>query len=177
MVRLSPVLDHPVPFSTIDKATGLPRCLPESGLRVDGPKVYGLADAERYRKKFLALRPDFTIDLADELLILLEAKSAQAPPKRGGRCKEDNYYDLLNEGSRPLERGLYYVVPQRSAPAFAACVAERFPATAAIQTGIMYWEDLLHLIADDLMGRAIGEILKITDGIQQLRSRRKARRS
>jgi hypothetical protein len=128
----------------------------EASFPADGPTLYGITDVERYQKTFLSLRPDFKLELDGDLLVLLEAKGGQAPPRRGVRCKEDNYYDLLRECSKPLKRGFYYVVPQESGDSFLATVTERFASSTAIHTGVIYWEDLLQLMGDALMDVAIG---------------------
>jgi hypothetical protein len=168
--------EMPVPFSNLYQAATTPNLRSERGFPVDGAHVYGIPDPEGYKRKYLALRPDFTMQCDDALLVLLEAKSGQVPPKCGARCKEDTYYELLQECSRPAQRGFFFIVPQKFGASFISCVIERFPPRPPVQTGVVYWEDLIELIYGHLMDQAVGEIIKLSQGIEHLRSWRKARK-
>ncbi len=103
------------------------------------------------------------------MLILLEAKGGEVPPKTWKDPKELVYYRFLKECPAFRKKGFYYIVPQRFGDRCQQCLREYFPPTDNIKCGTLLWEDLLPMISHELLGCAVDSVIRELQGVKALR--------
>ncbi len=163
--------DKLLELSTIFPSTETPVLNSEWVFTIDKCKFYDINEVV-FKNTFWALRPDFTIEDQEQILILLEAKSGELHSKTWTNPKERLYSQFLKECKKPIAKGFYYIVPERYAKDCLSCLnnAKYFEPSTDIQTGYITWEDLLHFIDEDLMKTMIDFVLlKGMEGIKKLR--------
>ena len=134
---------------------------------------YGI-EAAHYLQTYWSLRPDFTLESANlSTLVVLEAKGGQPGPSVWVDPKELRYYQLLRESPVPRSKAFLYVVPAFAGAQCMDCVRTYFDADMSIRTGVIYWEDLLDLIYESLMGVAVDYMVSNMEGVQRLRAWRR----
>jgi len=167
VVRPVPDRTGPCSLATLFKNQNLPSVGYEAPFLKGDAKRYGFTDEQNWQKNFWGLRPDFTVEGPD-LLVLLEAKGSSAPPKTWSDPKERVYYRFLSESS-PAVKGFFYIVPRSSEPDCTAALFEHFQSDSKISVGYMLWEDLLPLISSVLLEGAVDELVRLNDGFRRLR--------
>jgi hypothetical protein len=129
-----------------------------------------------FEKYFWSLRPDFIIlEEKQSLILLLEAKGGEVPDKAWKHPKEISYYRFLVKCNWS-QKGFYYIIPKKFSEGFKKCLtdAEYFE-PSDVHTGLIYWEDLLPIIDDEVTGTALDQVIKEMKGLEQLRKWKKNR--
>ncbi|MGA2516477.1 MAG: hypothetical protein ABSG44_07990 [Thermodesulfobacteriota bacterium] len=147
-----------------------PMLYPEKAFAIEDAEYYGIRP-DIFRSTFWSLRPDFLIQNKElSLIILLEAKGGEVPPKAWRDPKELRYYDFLCKCSLSY-KGFYYIIPQKSYGDCKRCLSnpKYFEPKKDIQTGMIFWEGLLDIIDDDLMKTSLDQVLRETEGLKTLR--------
>jgi hypothetical protein len=132
-------------------------------------------DKDEYEKWFWSLRPDFIIqDENQSLLILLEAKGGEVPAKTWKHPKEHAYYQFLLKCKWP-QKGFYYIIPEKFSEECKNCLTnDKHFEPSNVPTGLIYWEDLLPIIGDEIMKIALKQVLNEMKGLEKLLNWQKA---
>lgn len=102
------------------------------------------------------------------MTVFLEAKGHAAPAKTWSDPKEKLYHQFLLESSR-ASSGLFYVIPGNAQEKCTECVARYFSSASNVVTGFILSEDILDLLAPNLLEVAVDELVRVSKGLQELR--------
>jgi hypothetical protein len=131
-------------------------------------KVFKISD-EYYKKTFWSLRPDFIIKDNKQSLVLLEAKGGKIQEKVWTHPKECSYFQFLKDCKVPLQKGFYYIIPRTYTEKCKNCLNKYFTPEDNIQTGFIYWEDLLPIINQRLTEMILDRLIDEIQGLKELR--------
>ena len=161
--------DIPKKFSALfPSPTKAPMLCFEKPFKKEEAEICGISEID-YERTFWGLRPDFVIKDGNQSLILLESKSGDKPEKIYAFPKERTYYEFLQQCNRITNRGFYYVIPRAHVGFCKICLAEYFPEKPNLHSGFVCWEDLLSIIADEIIGTVSDQVLKQMEGLKKLR--------
>jgi hypothetical protein len=173
VVRLINAPRQPKSFAQIFSGIKNPCVKAERPFKKEECTYFGFGDKrDLYEKYYWSLRPDFLIeDSGNQLLLLLEAKGGEINPTAWKKPKEVSYYNFLKQcGEKFPIRGLFYIVPKKFFDNFRECLLKKeFQSDDSIRTGVIRWEDVVPEMYEELLGTAVDEILRNTEGLKALR--------